>query len=172
MGLVGGVLQPLFSGCTGVLTPTMDFLQQPMRWLRLISRLRATVSGGPDFAFDLCARRYRPDAEDDLDLSSWRVAFTGSEPIRPGTLETFAGRFADRGFRRDAWFPCYGLAETTLFVSGGPVAADPSSTATATSAAARVTEASPVRVVDATGASTPAEQASNLRWIRVMEGRR
>ncbi|MCP2168574.1 fatty acyl-AMP ligase [Goodfellowiella coeruleoviolacea] len=125
MGLVGGVLQPLFSGFPGVLTPPMEFLQQPMRWLRLISRFGATVSGGPDFAFELCVRRYRPDTadDDDLDLSSWTVAFSGSEPIRPSTLNRFTETFAPRGFHRSAWFPCYGLAEATLFVSGGPVGA-------------------------------------------------
>ncbi|WP_084175319.1 fatty acyl-AMP ligase [Actinokineospora spheciospongiae] len=125
MGLVGGVLQPLFSGFPGVLTPPMEFLQQPMRWLRLVSRFGATVSGGPDFAYELCARRYRPDDADDLDLSRWQVAFSGSEPIRPSTLDRFTEAFAPRGFRRSSWFPCYGLAETTLFVSGGPVGVEP-----------------------------------------------
>jgi len=153
MGLVGGVLQPLFSGCPGVLTPTMEFLQQPMRWLRLVSRFRATVSGGPDFAFELCARRYRPDREDDLNLSSWQVAFTGSEPVRPQTLDTFADRFADRGFRRSAWFPCYGLAETTLFVSGGPVPAEPVVDAAGHVGCGAVSDALPVRVVGADGAA-------------------
>lgn len=155
MGLVGGVLQPLFSGCPGVLTPTIEFLQQPMRWLRLISRFRATVSGGPDFAFELCARRYRPDQDDDLDLSSWQVAFTGSEPIRPSTLETFADRFADRGFRRGAWFPCYGLAETTLFVSGGPVPAEPVVDEDGHVGCGAVSDALPVRVVGEDGAPVP-----------------
>ncbi len=125
MGLVGGVLQPLFSGFPCVLLSPLEFLQQPMKWLRLVSEHGATVSGGPDFAYELAARRYRPDEDDDLDLSRWRTAFSGSEPIRPSTLERFTETFAPRGFRYSSWFPCYGLAESTLFVSGGPVGAEP-----------------------------------------------
>ncbi|OLR91898.1 hypothetical protein BJP25_24005 [Actinokineospora bangkokensis] len=125
MGLVGGVLQPLFAGFPCTLLSPLEFLQQPMRWLRLVSRYRATVSGGPDFAFELAARRFRPAEDDDLDLSAWRVAFTGSEPIRRSTLDRFTEVFAPHGFRRSSWFPCYGMAETTLFVSGGPVGVDP-----------------------------------------------
>lgn len=124
MGLVGGVLQPLFSGFHAVLISPMEFLRHPLRWLQLVSRYRATVSGGPDFAFELCVRADRAgDAE--LDLSSWRLAFSGSEPVRPATLERFARHFRDRGFDSRSWFPCYGMAETTLFVSGGPPNREP-----------------------------------------------
>lgn len=120
MGLVGGVLQPLYSGFHGVLVSPLEFLQHPLRWLRLVSEHRATVSGGPDFAFELCVRA-RGSASADLDLSSWRVAFSGSEPVRKRTLDRFAAHFAGAGFDPRAWYPCYGMAETTLFVSGGPV---------------------------------------------------
>jgi acyl-CoA synthetase (AMP-forming)/AMP-acid ligase II len=96
------------------------FLQRPVRWLQAIARSGATVSGGPNFAFDLCARRVTPEQRASLDLSAWSVAYTGAEPIRPDTLERFAEAFAPCGFRREAFFPCYGMAEATLMVSGGP----------------------------------------------------
>jgi acyl-CoA synthetase (AMP-forming)/AMP-acid ligase II len=123
MGLVGGVLQPLFSGFLGVLTPPLEFLQQPLRWLWLISRFGATVSGGPDFAYELCVRRHQAGSAVDFDLSTWRVAYSGSEQVKPRTLDRFTERFSAAGFRHRAWYPCYGLAEATLFVSGGPTAA-------------------------------------------------
>lgn len=121
MGLVGGILQPLYGGFHGVLMTPLEFLQQPLRWLEAVSRYGGTVSGGPDFAFDLCVKRYNPATGPELDLSSWTVAFSGSEPIKSRTLEVFAEHFRSSGFRRGALYPCYGLAETTLFVSGGPV---------------------------------------------------
>jgi acyl-CoA synthetase (AMP-forming)/AMP-acid ligase II len=125
MGLVGGILQPLFGGFLGVLMSPLEFLQNPLRWLEAVSAYGGTVSGGPDFAFDLSVRRWDPSTGPDLDLRSWTVAFSGSEPIRSRTLERFAEHFAPAGFRRRALYPCYGLAETTLFVSGGPVEEDP-----------------------------------------------
>lgn len=119
MGLIGGMLQPLFLGIPCVLMAPVDFLQRPMRWLEAVSRYRATTSGGPNFAFDLCTRRATPAAVSALDLSSWKVAFNGSEPVRARTLDDFARTFAPAGFDRRALYPCYGLAEATLFVSGG-----------------------------------------------------
>ncbi|HYG65657.1 MAG TPA: fatty acyl-AMP ligase, partial [Thermoanaerobaculia bacterium] len=119
MGLIGNVLQPLYSGGQAVLMSPWAFLQSPARWLRAISRYRATTSGGPDFAYDLCTRRVRPEQRTGLDLSSWEVAFNGAEPVRAETLERFAAAFAPYGFRRDAFQPCYGLAEATLLVSAG-----------------------------------------------------
>lgn len=119
MGLIGGILQPLYGGFPGVLMTPQDFLRRPLGWLRAVTRYGGTVSGAPDFAFDLCVRRYDPEVHTGLDLSSWKVAFTGSEPIRHRTLERFAERFAEVGFRDEFWYPCYGMAETTLFVSGG-----------------------------------------------------
>jgi len=118
MGLVGTVMQPLYSGGRCILMSPMAFLQRPMRWLQAIDRYRATTSGGPDFAYDLCVRKVRPDDAAGLDLSSWRVAFDGAEPVRAETLERFAAAFAPSGFSASAFQPCYGLAEATLLVSG------------------------------------------------------
>ncbi len=119
MGLIGGVLQPLYAGLPVALMSPTSFLQHPLKWLQAISRLGAKTSGGPNFAYDLCARRITPEERATLDLSSWEVAFTAAEPIRQETLERFAAAFAPCGFRREAFYPAYGLAEATLFVSGG-----------------------------------------------------
>jgi amino acid adenylation domain-containing protein len=127
MGLMGMVLQPLYLGCRALLMSPTAFLQRPMRWLEAISRHGVTTSGGPDFAFALCAARATPEAIAQLDLSRWSLAFSGAEPVRPATLEAFATAFAPAGFRRTALYPCYGLAEATLFVSGGDPAASPRS---------------------------------------------
>lgn len=120
MGLVGGMLQPLYLGAETVLMSPMDFIQRPLRWLQAIARHRATSSGGPNFAYALCADRIRPEQLQGLDLRSWRVAFCGAEPVRAADLRRFAGLLAPAGFDPKALFPCYGMAETTLFVSGGP----------------------------------------------------
>ncbi|RKH43049.1 AMP-dependent synthetase [Corallococcus sicarius] len=125
MGLIGGVLQPLCGGFPVVLMSPLDFLKRPARWLEAISRYRATTSGGPNFAFDLCVRKTTPEQRAALDLSSWDVAFNGAEPVRAETLERFTRAFADSGFRKEAFYPCYGLAETTLIASGGRKAAPP-----------------------------------------------
>lgn len=120
MGLIGNILQPVFLGRPCVLMAPQDFIQQPARWLQLISRYQATTSGGPNFAYALAARKISAAAlEDGLDLSRWRLAFNGAEPVRSSTLRDFSARFRPYGFRADAFFPCYGLAEATLFVSGG-----------------------------------------------------
>ncbi|MCP3144577.1 condensation domain-containing protein [Pyxidicoccus xibeiensis] len=119
MGLIGGVLQPLCGGFPVVLMSPLDFLKRPARWLEAISRYRATTSGGPNFAFDLCVRKTTPEQRAALDLSSWDVAFNGAEPVRAETLERFAQAFAGSGFRKQAFYPCYGLAEATLIASGG-----------------------------------------------------
>jgi amino acid adenylation domain-containing protein len=119
MGLIGGLLQPIYSGIPCVLMSPRYFLERPRRWLETISRYRGTISGGPDFAFRLCCERIGEAALDGLDLGHWRLAFSGSEPIRPDTLERFATTFAPAGFRRSSLFACYGLAEATLFVTGG-----------------------------------------------------
>ncbi|NEQ95279.1 MAG: fatty acyl-AMP ligase [Cyanothece sp. SIO2G6] len=119
MGLIGNVLQPLYLGIHCVLMSPEAFLQKPIRWLRAISRYRATTSGGPNFAYDACIKRISTEQRDGLDLSSWTVAFNGAEPVRAETLERFSAAFADYGFRPEACYPCYGMAETTLLVSGG-----------------------------------------------------
>ncbi|MBB1151749.1 MULTISPECIES: non-ribosomal peptide synthetase [Amycolatopsis] len=124
MGLIGGVLQPLFADFPVVLMSPLDFIARPLWWLREISDRRITTSGGPNFAYDLCARKFAANAAAGLDLSSWRVAFNGAEPIRASTMDRFAETFAPYGFRRRAFLPCYGLAEATLIVTGKPASED------------------------------------------------
>ncbi|MGA3067017.1 MAG: aminotransferase class I/II-fold pyridoxal phosphate-dependent enzyme [Tepidisphaeraceae bacterium] len=118
MGLVGGVLMPVLTGVANVLIAPAAFLQQPIAWLAAISKYRGTISGGPNFAYDLCVRKITDEQRATLDLSCWSVAFIGAEPIQPETLKRFAAAFAPCGFNPAAFYPCYGLAETTLMVSG------------------------------------------------------
>jgi acyl-CoA synthetase (AMP-forming)/AMP-acid ligase II len=125
MGLMVGVVEPVFAGLPVILMSPVSFLQRPARWLAAISRYRATISGAPDFAYDLCARRIAPSDVRDCDLRCWAVAFNGAEPVRAATLERFSRAFAPHGFRRRAFYPCYGLAEATLAVSGGLKTAEP-----------------------------------------------
>ncbi|MES1241168.1 MAG: AMP-binding protein [Acidobacteriota bacterium] len=120
MGLIGNLLQPLYMGMGCILMSPFDFLARPARWLRAVSRYRVTTSGGPNSAFDRCARKISPEELRGCDLSCWQVAYNGSEPVRPDTLERFADAFAPWGFRREALHPCYGMAEATLIVAGGP----------------------------------------------------
>lgn len=120
MGLVGGILQPLHTGYPATLFPHLLFLQRPFRWLQVVSRFKATTSGGPNFAYDLCLRKIQPEQRQLLDLRSWEVAFNGAEPVHAKTLDRFADYFAPCGFRQEAFLPCYGLAEATLMVTGGP----------------------------------------------------
>ncbi|PJK37294.1 non-ribosomal peptide synthetase [Pseudomonas sp. S10E 269] len=119
MGLIGGLLQPIFSGVPCVLMSPAYFLGRPLRWLEAISAYGGTISGGPDFAYRLCSERVSDSALERLDLSRWRVAYSGSEPIRLDTLERFAEKFATCGFTPNNFFASYGLAEATLFVAGG-----------------------------------------------------
>ena len=121
MGLIGNLLQPLYAGGVSVILPPTAFMQKPMRWLHAVSRYRAHTSGAPNFAYDLCVRAATEDNCAGLDLSSWRVAFNGAEPVRARTLDAFAERFAPYSFQREAFMPCYGLAESTLMVTGGRV---------------------------------------------------
>lgn len=117
MGLIGGLLQPIYRGIPAVLMSPTFFLQRPVRWLEAISHHRGTISGGPDFAYRLCLERIRDEQLEALDLSSWRVAFSGAEPVRHDTLTGFIERFRPAGFAADTAAPCYGLAEATLLVS-------------------------------------------------------
>ncbi|QOF82018.1 non-ribosomal peptide synthetase [Variovorax sp. 38R] len=119
MGLIGGLLQPMHRGAVVALMSPRYFLERPVRWLEAVSRLRATVSGGPDFAYRLCLDRVSDAQLARLDLSCWRLAFSGAEPVRADTLRSFQQRFAPAGFPSEAVYPCYGLAESTLFVTGG-----------------------------------------------------
>jgi len=116
MGL-GTVLGAAWAGCHCVLMSPQAFLQSPARWLEAISRYRATSSGGPDFAYDLCARRISAAQRGSIDLSSWTVAYNGSEPVRATTLERFCEAFAGCGFKSAAFQAVYGLAEATLLVT-------------------------------------------------------
>ncbi|HTE52169.1 MAG TPA: AMP-binding protein, partial [Kofleriaceae bacterium] len=125
MGLIGGIIQPLYGGFPVTLMSPLTFLARPLRWLSAISERGATTSGGPNFAYDLCVRKIGPREREGLDLSSWKVAFNGAEPVRRDTLDRFADAFAPCGFRREAFFPCYGLAEATLIVSAGAVTSAP-----------------------------------------------
>lgn len=125
MGLINGILQPAFSGCQASLMAPSAFLQRPARWLQAISRLGATHSGGPNFAYDLCTRRVSEEDASSLDLASWRVAYNGSEPVRRSTLERFQRTFGVRNFRWEAFSPAYGLAESTLLVASVPHGIEP-----------------------------------------------
>lgn len=119
MGLIGGILQPIYTGYPVTLIPHMLFVQRPIRWLKAITRFQATASGGPNFAYDLCVKKIKPEQREQLDLSTWEIAFNGAEPIYHKTLDRFADYFASCGFRKEAFFPCYGLAESTLMVTSG-----------------------------------------------------
>jgi acyl-CoA synthetase (AMP-forming)/AMP-acid ligase II len=119
MGLIEGVLQPVFAGYPAYLMAPAAFLQRPVRWLQAITRYRATNTGGPNFAYDLCVRKINAEQRATLDLSRWRVAYNGAEPIRHDTLIAFHDAFGDRGFRWRSFYPVYGLAEATLVVSSG-----------------------------------------------------
>jgi acyl-CoA synthetase (AMP-forming)/AMP-acid ligase II len=125
MGLINGVLQGVFSGCPTIQMAPAAFLQRPARWLQAISRVGATHSGGPNFAYDLCVRRVSDEDREGLDLSSWRVAYNGSEPVRRSTMEHFMRAFGPCGFRWTAFRPGYGLAESTLVVTSDPAGSPP-----------------------------------------------
>jgi 8-amino-7-oxononanoate synthase len=125
MGLIGGILQPIYCGRPNVLMAPLAFLQKPIRWLSAISKYRATTSGGPNFAYDLCTRQITEEQIDVLDLSSWKVAFNGAEPVQAETLDQFAQRFERCGFRYESFYPCFGLAEATLMVTGGQLGQKP-----------------------------------------------
>ncbi len=118
MGLIGGILQPLYADFPVVLMSPL-VLGEPAAWLRAISDHRATTSGGPNFAFDLCVHKTTEEQRAGLDLSSWSLAFCGAEPVRGESLARFAAEFAPYGFSPGALYPCYGLAESTLIATGG-----------------------------------------------------
>ena len=144
MGLIGGILQPLYGGFECILMPPTSFLKRPLNWLQAISKYKGTTSGGPNFAYDLCVQKITAEQKATLDLSSWDVAFNGAEPVRYETLKRFAEYFAECGFRIEAFYPCYGMAETTLMVSGVDKATSPTIKALQKSAleSSRVVESS------------------------------
>ncbi len=120
MGLVGGILEPIFAGFHCTLLSPIDFLKRPLRWLQIISDIKdkKVVSGGPNFAYDLCLRATNQQKRENLDLSNWTVAFSGAEPVRAETINEFSEAFEVSGFKKKAFYPCFGLAEGTLIVTG------------------------------------------------------
>lgn len=169
MGLIGHVVHPVFVGMHSVLMDTSAFLARPLTWLETISRYQAHISSAPDFAYRLCAQLSEPRIERaPLDLGSWRLALNGSEPVRQRTMAEFARKFAAKGFRASAFFPCYGLAESTLFVSGGHLAADAAS-ADADRLRSVCGPAAPgvqIEIVDAqSGAALPPGSSGEI-WVR------
>lgn len=119
MGLIGGILSPAYAGFPVAMLSPYSFLQRPARWLQAITKYQATSSGAPNFAYEICVKRVTDEQLAELDLSHWETAFCGAEPIRAEVLDAFAKKFAVCGFRKEAFYPCYGLAEGTLMVSGG-----------------------------------------------------
>ncbi|HEV7598941.1 MAG TPA: fatty acyl-AMP ligase [Bradyrhizobium sp.] len=119
MGLIYNALHTLYVGSMCVFMAPASFMQRPLGWLAAISKYRAEIGGGPNFGFDLCVNRFKPERVQRLDLGSWRVAFNGAEPVRARTLQRFSETFAAFGFDRRAFYPCYGMAEGTLLLSGG-----------------------------------------------------
>lgn len=118
MGLIGNILHTIYIGCTCILMPPSRFIQTPKKWLEAISDYKVTHSGAPNFAYDLCVNKITPGELARLNLSTWKVAYNGSEPVRYETLQKFSNYFKAAGFNANAFYPCYGLAEATLLVSG------------------------------------------------------
>src|SRR5690625_1452586 len=125
LGLIGGILMTLYVGTTTVVMSPGSFLMRPMRWLEAMSRHGAVISGAPNFAYEWCLKRSTPQQRAELDLSHWEVALNGGEPVNPATLQGFSEAFAPAGFNPEAFLPVYGLAESTLGVSGGSDSALP-----------------------------------------------
>ncbi len=119
MGLIGHVISPMVHGCQSIIMSPFAFLKRPIRWLEAISKFKAHASGGPNFAYRLCVEKTTPDMREGLDLSTWRTAYSGAEPVRSASFDRFAETFAPYGFDPQARIPVYGLAEATLFVTGG-----------------------------------------------------
>ena len=125
MGLIGSIIQPAYVGSSMYLMAPVTFLQRPYRWLQAISRYRGQTNGGPNFAYDLCVDKVTPEQKATLDLSCWELAFSGAEPIRAETIARFSEYFQECGFRRKAFYPCYGMAESTLMITGSRRDAEP-----------------------------------------------
>jgi acyl-CoA synthetase (AMP-forming)/AMP-acid ligase II len=165
MGLINGVLQPVFSGCHAYLMAPATFLQRPVRWLQAISRYGGTHSGGPNFAYELCARRVSDADAATLDLGGWRVAYNGSEPVRRGTLEAFQAKFGERGFRWEALCPAYGLAESTLLVTSVPAGVAPQFRGDAVASGLLNDPASRIVIVDPTTRRPAAHGTAGEIWV-------
>jgi acyl-CoA synthetase (AMP-forming)/AMP-acid ligase II len=119
MGLIGNALQTVYLGIFCVMMSPISFIQKPIRWLQAISRYGATTSGAPNFAYDLLCDRVKEEQLAELDLSRWDLAFCGAEPVQQATIERFSQKFAPCGFKKSAFYPCYGMAEATLMITGG-----------------------------------------------------
>jgi acyl-CoA synthetase (AMP-forming)/AMP-acid ligase II len=119
MGLVGGIMQPLYTGLPAIFMSPIALAQKPFLWLQAMSKYKITTSGGPNFAYDLLCQKVTDEQRATLDLSHWSVAFSGAEPIRAETLEKFSQLYEPCGFKKEAFYPCYGMAETTCFMTGG-----------------------------------------------------
>ena len=119
MGLVGGILAPMYGGIPNYLMSPLAFMQKPARWLQGISTFGVTTTGGPNFAYALCVQQVTEEQMEGMDLSRWSLAYNGAEPIRASTLENFCEKFSAVGFRPEVFYPCYGMAESTLLVTGG-----------------------------------------------------
>lgn len=117
MGLIGGLIQPLYSGYHCVILSPISVIQRPIKWLNAIRDFKGTISGGPNFIYEACVKRIRDKQLVDCDLSSWQVAFNGAEPINADTVNAFSERFKEFGFNHSSHLPCYGMAETTLMVT-------------------------------------------------------
>ena len=125
MGLIGSIIQPAYVGSSMYLLAPVTFLQRPYRWLQAISNYRGQTNGGPNFAYDLCVEKVTAEQKATLDLSCWELAFSGAEPVRAETLDRFSEYFRECGFRRRAFYPCYGMAESTLMITGSRRNAEP-----------------------------------------------
>jgi acyl-CoA synthetase (AMP-forming)/AMP-acid ligase II len=117
MGLIGCMLAPTFQGITMTFMSPLSFVMKPLRWLQAISKFGGTVTGAPNFAYDLCVKKVEDKDQAGLDLSSWKVAVNGAEPIRAETLRTFTEKFGPCGFSNSTHYPCYGMAESTLIIT-------------------------------------------------------
>ncbi len=124
-GLIQGVVLSIYTGFLGLRMAPLAVARRPLSWLKAMTDHRATHSGGPNFVYEMAAQRIRPADREGLDLSSWRVAYNAAEPIRASTLETFQEAFGPVGFRRETFYPAFGMAETTLIVSAKPHGAAP-----------------------------------------------
>jgi acyl-CoA synthetase (AMP-forming)/AMP-acid ligase II/acyl carrier protein len=165
MGLVGGLLTPMAAGIPVRIIEPVDFLKDPLWWLRQIGETGATHSGGPNFGYDLCLRRlHGGDAPADLDLSQWRVAFSGGETVRYRTLAEFSKTFAPNGFRPESLLPCYGLAEATLIVSAGHWTG-PDDTATGPVSCGAPVRGQDLAVVDPERGTAVADGTEGEIWI-------
>ncbi len=125
MGLIGNLIQPAYVGGSVITMTPMRFIQEPLNWLKCISKYKGTCSGAPNFAYDYCVDKIPADSVKDLDLSSLNVLYNGSEPVRKQTIERFAKHFKDAKFSSRQFFPCYGMAETVLIITGGDYTAEP-----------------------------------------------